>query len=77
MAGPSISHGMVSSWLTQASFFINLHKPKTVEVLTRRALELGWSAQSPMLIEDGFSFVLALPSVSQQLIDENRTSPCA
>jgi len=30
----------------------NLHRPRTAAALIRRALELGWSSDAPMIVED-------------------------
>jgi hypothetical protein len=69
--GPEyVSRGGVVT-LYSNKLLLNLHKPKTVEILTRRALELGWSERAAMQIDDGFSFVRALPIGAQHLIDEN------
>lgn len=63
-------HGVLM--LSSNQLVFNLHKPRTVEIFTRRALDLGWSEDSPLLIEDGFSFVADIPVSSQMLIAEPR-----
>lgn len=52
-----------------SALVINLHKPKTVEILARRALALGWSTEDAMQIDDGFAFVQSLPTETLRLID--------
>lgn len=40
----------------------NLHRPRTAAALIRRALELGWSSNAPMIVEDGYAFISKLPT---------------
>jgi hypothetical protein len=53
-----------------SSIVINLHCPNAVAALIRGACELGWPADAPLLIEDGFAFVSALPAAVQAQIAE-------
>ena len=41
--------------------FINLHQPRIASALIRRALELGWSSEAPMAVDDGDTFIANLP----------------
>ena len=66
-------HGVVEIRDSPMTLNLNLHKPKTAAALIRRAVALGWSME-PMIVEDGFSFVSALPAQIRQQIAES-TSP--
>jgi hypothetical protein len=61
-------HGVVE--IRASSITLNLHRPKTVAALIQRALDLGWSTK-PMLVEDGFSFVSALPAAVREQLAES------
>ena len=41
---------------------INLHRPGVAAALIRRALELGWSPDAPMTVEDGAALIANLPT---------------
>ena len=40
---------------------INLHRPRSAAALIRPALELGWSPDAPMTVEDGDTFIANVP----------------
>lgn len=42
---------------------INLHQPRIAAALIRRALELGWSLDAPMTVENGDTFIANLPKL--------------
>lgn len=65
---PIERHGVVR--IHTPSMILNLHRPRTAAALIRGAVELGWLAEAPMQIKDGFSFVSALPAAVQADIAE-------
>ena len=64
-------HGLLR--ISASAIVINLHRPNTAATLIRRASEPGWSADAPLLVEDGFAFVAALPAFTQNQIAEHRS----
>ena len=61
-AGPGgchLDHGGVFAHALQKP--VNLHLPRTVTALIRRAVELGWPADQPMTVDEGFDFLSTLP----------------
>lgn len=61
--------------VSASAIVINLHRPKTAAALIRRASELGWPADAPLLVEDGFAFAAALPAFTRDQIAEPRSAP--
>lgn len=47
---------------------VRLHLPRTAALLIRRALELGWSKDGPMVIDDGFAFLAELDAASREAL---------
>lgn len=54
---------------------INLHRPRSATALIRSALELGWSSDAPMTVDDGYGFISNLPRVVLTEIAEPKTPP--
>jgi len=53
--------GHIGLIIVPPRLWINLHLPRCAAALIRRALELGWSSDAPMTVQDGDTFIANLP----------------
>jgi hypothetical protein len=68
---PGFRHGLII--VRALNLSINLHRPRSAAALVRGALEQGWSADAPMSVDDGYTFVSSLPTAVLSGIAEQQT----